>query len=67
LQKLAAFASFFDYFRAFCISVLSESALSMLHVKALPDASGCTIDATTARILGKTATEKAQTSENRKK
>jgi len=51
LQKLAAFASFFDFLRAFCISVLGESALSMLHVKALPDASGCNIDATTARIL----------------
>jgi hypothetical protein len=39
----------------------------MLHVKALPDASGCTIDATTASILGKTASEKVQISENRKK
>jgi len=33
LQKLAAFASFFDYLRAFCIATFAKFTLSMLHVK----------------------------------
>jgi hypothetical protein len=67
LQKPASFADFFQLNRGACISIFIESGSSMLCIKALSDASGCTRDANDARILRKTATEKVQISEIRKK